>query len=77
MPPFELCDEDGKWHQAALLNEVAVGGYRRGLVSDGPTLTLKAEGVANPKRVRYMGRAGTAGILYNELSLPLGPFETK
>ena len=77
VPAFELCGEDGKWQSATLENEVAVNGYRRGIVSGGPTLTLKAEGVANPKRVRYMGRAGTAGILYNELSLPLGPFETK
>ena len=76
-PAFELCGDDGEWKAATLVNEIATGGYRRGIVSGGPELVLKAEGVADPKRVRYLGRAGTAGILYNELSLPLGPFETK
>jgi hypothetical protein len=28
-------------------------------------------------KVRYMGQPKTSGTLYNEASLPLGPFETK
>ena len=44
---------------------------------DGPELVLKSEQVPDPVRVRYMGQPRTSGILYNEASLPLGPFETK
>ena len=44
---------------------------------DGAEIVLEAEGVAAPAKVRYMGRPRTAGTLYNEASLPLGPFESK
>ena len=36
-----------------------------------------AWGIGAPAKVRYMGRPRTAGTLYNEASLPLGPFESK
>lgn len=72
--PFELCGEDGVWKPAKLLNEVSTDIATRGVVAGGPRLTLKAEGVEAPKHARYMGRAKTRGVMYNELSLPLGPF---
>ena len=44
---------------------------------DGPKIVLSSEGVAAPVKVRYMGTPRTSGTLYNEASLPLGPFEAK
>ena len=44
---------------------------------DGPVIVLSSDKVAEPVKVRYMGRNRTAGTLYNEASLPLGPFEAK
>ena len=38
---------------------------------------VASEEVAEPKAVRYMGRPRTSGTLYNEASLPLGPFVAK
>ena len=43
---------------------------------DGPELVLKSEQVSAPVKVRYMGQPRTSGILYNEVSLPPGPFES-
>ena len=34
-----------------------------------------AKEVPEPEKVRYMGQPRTSGTLYNEASLPLGPFE--
>ena len=42
---------------------------------DGPDIVLSAEAVPAPEMVRYMGKPMTSGTLYNESSLPLGPFE--
>ena len=44
---------------------------------DTPEIVLSSEAVPEPVKARYMGKARTAGTLYNEASLPLGPFETK
>ena len=44
---------------------------------DGSEIVLSSEGVPEPVKARYMGKSRTAGTLYNEASLPLGPFETK
>lgn len=74
-PAFELLDGDGVWHPATIANGFSRDRETRGVIQNGPTLTLVAEGVAAPCGVRYMGRPKTSGTLYNELSLPLGPFE--
>jgi len=67
---FELAGADGVWHPAKIENLNA-------FVVEGPALVLASEEVAEPVRARYMGRNRTMGTLYNEMSLPLGPFETK
>ena len=80
-PAFELAGADGKWCEAVVAN------YRKGKDKDGnecdtdfidgAEIVLSSEGVPEPVKVRYMGKPRTAGTLYNEASLPLGPFETK
>ena len=80
-PPFELAGADDAWQPAKIVN------YRQGKGKDGkdgdtdyidgPKIVLSSEKVAEPVKVRYMGKSRTAGTLYNEASLPLGPFEAK
>lgn len=75
-PAFEMCGADGVWVKAKITNPVVTDAIRRGVVqSDGGWLTLEAEGLDKAVHVRYLGQPRTAGTLYNELSLPLGPFE--
>ena len=78
---FELAGEDGKWHAAKIDN------YRKrkekdGKESDtdyidGTAIVLSSGEVPAPKAVRYMGKDRTSGTMYNEASLPLGPFEAR
>jgi len=75
-PAFELAGKDGKWHPAVLNNKICASGNQQGEI-DGAELVLKADGVADPVRVRYMGQNRTCGTLFNEMSLPLGPFEAE
>ena len=75
-PPFELAGKDGVWTAAKLVNEANRQPWQCGEIK-GVDLVLEAEGVAEPVKVRYMGKDKTMGNLYNEASLPLGPFETK
>ena len=80
-PAFELAGADGQWKAAKVLN------YRKGKDKkgdvvdtdfiDGANIVLSSDGVAEPVKVRYMGQPRTAGTLYNEASLPLGPFVSK
>jgi sialate O-acetylesterase len=78
-PAFELAGEDGKWYEAKVVN------YRKGKdrqgkqvdtdYIDGDTVIIASDAVAKPVKARYMGKNRTVGTLYNEASLPLGPFE--
>ncbi len=78
---FELAGEDGKWQPAKIVN------FRKGKGGDGKecdtdyidggAIVLASDNVPTPKKVRYMGQPRTSGTLYNEASLPLGPFEYK
>jgi hypothetical protein len=43
----------------------------------GATLTVSSAKVPDPTKVRYLYKNRTAGTLYNEASLPLGPFISK
>ena len=79
--PFEIAGADGVWKQAWLVN--ANGGERKssewktnGTVK-GDKLVLVADGVAEPKRVRYLFNAPWVGHLYADSGLPLGPFEAE
>lgn len=73
-PPFEICGTNGVWKTAVPVN--LDGGKTVPLYDlKGDTLILKAEGILAPNRVRYMYQPRTRGCIYNEMSLPLGPFE--
>ena len=77
---FEVAGTNGVWTAAKIVN------YRKGKDKagdpvdtdyiDGARIAVKADSVTMPVKVRYMGKPCTAGTLYNEASLPLGPFET-
>ena len=70
----------------ALFNPATILNYRKRKNSegketgtdfiDGPEIVLSSAEVSNPVKVRYMGKPLTSGTLYNEASLPLGPFES-
>ena len=79
---FELAGADGKWVDAKIENFKVVKSHdgKRDVVTDyldSTEIVLSAPGVAAPVKVRYMGKPKTFGTLYNEASLPLGPFESK
>ena len=71
VPAFEVAGKDGVWHDAKLENVANFG------IVDGKDLIVSSEKVPNPVKVRYMGKNRTAGTLFNEVTLPLGPFEVK
>lgn len=71
LAPFELAGEDGVWHHARVVNAKHDGRI------EGVELLLESDKVENPKKVRYMGKNKTMGTVYNELSLPLGPFQSR
>jgi sialate O-acetylesterase len=76
--PFELAGEDGDWKPAKVLNFRKQKG-KDGTETDtdyidGAEIVLYSEDVPEPVKARYMGRPRTSGTLYNEASLPLGPF---
>ena len=77
--PFELAGTNGVW-KAATIENVRVmnpkNNWRPGDI-EGDFLVLKAEGVAEPKAVRYMYQPHVMSTVYNEVSLPLGAFEAK
>ena len=80
-PAFELAGADGKWQPAKIVNYRQQKG-RDGKIGDsdfidGAEIVLASEAVSEPVKVRYMGQPRTAGTLYNEASLPLGPFEAQ
>lgn len=67
---LEVCGEDGQWKSAAIKNLKG----DKGLV-DGARLVVEAEGVAAPKKIRYLHSRPWFGCIYNEVNLPLGAFE--
>lgn len=79
-PPFELAGADGKWYPAVIDNfrkqKDGKGKLRETDFIDGAKIVLVSKNVPAPVQARYMGKSRTAGTLYNEASLPLGPFET-
>ena len=70
---FELAGEDGKFVKAEIQKVRKDGGYLGAI--GGNVLKLKAEGVAVPKKVRYLHNVPVQGAIYNEASLPLGAFQ--
>ena len=74
--PFELAGTNGVWKAAKLVEcgRRFENWQTFGLIEH-PELHLKSDEVAEPVAVRYMGRDRTVTTLYNQASLPLGPFE--
>lgn len=68
-PAFEVAGRHGEWKPAKLL-----GVSENGAVT-GTVLTVRSEEVKEPVMVRYLGRNRSMGTLFNEVSLPLGPFQ--
>lgn len=73
---FELAGADGVFKPAGIQNFVKgkKGGRPRGRI-DGAEIRLKAEGVAEPVKVRYLHAPPWTGNIYNDADLPLGAFE--
>ena len=77
--PVELAGEDGAFRPAIIVNanggaEKTIAWKTNGRVK-GRDLLLKAEGVAEPKKVRYLFNKPWTGNVYSAAGLPLGPFE--
>ena len=79
---FEIAGPDGKWKRARIVNIVPSRGANGGVSSNGGAITdpdrivLCADGVDAPSRVRYFFTPPFYGSIYNEVNLPLGPFES-
>ena len=78
---FEICGADGKWVPAKIVNLV-VSKDRHGKPQyqgpvNGKDLVVAADGVKEPKGLRYLFSRPWFGCLYNEVCLPLGAFEIK
>lgn len=78
---FELCGADGKWVRATLANLKESKDWRGkvikplGTLASPDEIVLTAPGVAAPAKVRYWYAQPYEGGIYNEVNLPLGPFE--
>ena len=79
---FEIAGADGVFKPAKLVNAKLTPHYRtkkpefRGVV-EGRDLIVAADGVKEPKKLRYLFSSPWFGGLYNEVCLPLGAFEIK
>lgn len=73
---FEIAGTDGKWF-AAEIDNVLVKDTKpyvsTGLIK-GAELIVRADGVKEPKRLRYLHSEPWKGNLFNEVGLPLGVF---
>ena len=78
---FELQDEKGVWHKARIRNfkETWVWYIKMNVCYGeiaGPTIRLTADGLANPVAVRYLFNSPWKSSVFNQASLPLGPFDS-
>lgn len=76
---FELMDPTGAWRAARIANfkESWRWWEKRSVKNgevEGNVIELSADGVAQPKAVRYLFNSPWQGSVFNEASLPLGPF---
>lgn len=76
---FEICGDDGKWVPAKVLHaDTRVNGkgnvYWPGTIR-GKSLEVAADGVKNPRGIRYLHSRPWSGCIYNDVGLPLGAFE--
>ena len=73
---FEVAGADGKWVPAKIDN-LAVKtqkAYQSNGVIKGADLVIVADGVAEPKKLRYLYSSPWFGALYSDAGLPLGAF---
>jgi len=75
---FEVCGADGVWKPAKVVNVVESKGRDgkpkyNGLVT-GKDLVVSADGVAEPKKLRYLYSSPWFGSVYSDACLPLGAF---
>ncbi|MBQ9431966.1 MAG: hypothetical protein IJU44_10495 [Kiritimatiellae bacterium] len=68
-PNFEIAGKNGKFVPAKLHNVRGDGNIT------GTELVVSADEVAEPVRLRYLAKSPYTGTLYNDVSLPLGPFD--
>lgn len=79
---FEIAGADGVFKPAKLVNAKLTPHYRtkklefKGVV-EGKELIVAADGVKEPKQLRYLFSNPWFGGLYNDVCLPLGAFEIK
>ena len=80
---FEIAGADGVWKRAAIVNAVPTKDPKKGVNVNGGQITnpdrivLCAVGVAEPVKVRHWFAPPYYGAVYNEVNLPLGPFEAE
>ena len=77
---FELMDSAGAWHRARIVNfkDTWIWWSKKFVKNgefEGKAIELAVDGVAQPKAVRYLFNSPWQGSVFNEASLPLGPFE--
>ena len=76
---MEICGADGVWKPAKIVNLAGSKGRDGKPQFNGPVngkdLIVAADGIAAPKKLRYLHSAPWFGSLYNEVCLPLGAFE--
>ena len=75
---FEVCGTNGVWRPADVQNfQVTTNRFNKpvseGTVA-GTTLVVAAKDVPEPKKLRYLHSSPWFANLYNEASLPIGPF---
>ena len=75
---FEVAGADGRWVKARLGNlrrlaNVSHVEYRGQI--DGAELEVWADEVPHPQQLRYLFSRPWKGMLYNEVGLPVGPFQ--
>lgn len=74
---FEVCGADGVWKPAKISNfksSMSRGKKRYLGPVDGKDLVIVADGVAEPKKLRYLYSEPWFGSLYSEAGLPVGAF---
>lgn len=75
---FEICGADGVWKPAKVVNVVEHKDRNGKPKFDGPVsgrdLVVAADGVSEPKKLRYLHSSPWFGSVYSDACLPLGAF---
>ena len=74
---FEIAGADGTFRPAKIVNAVASKSNGKTIYKgslDGARIVVSADGVKEPKKLRYLYSTPWFGSIYNEVNLPLGAF---